>query len=101
MTGIKKGRHRAMESNAKRGRKGEPEGQQIVSGSSEEELELETGDSLSAIERQMAGMEATITKLATALDKSSRWQATPTGKLKQLQGRGKSTGIVSSAFGEG
>ena len=79
-----------MANRAKKGRKGEPEGQQTAGNSSEEELELETGDRFRAIERQMAGMEAAITKLATALDDSSKRQAAPTGRLKRLQG--KSTG---------
>ena len=79
-----------MANRAKKGWKGEPEGQQTAGNSSKEELELETGDRFRAIERQMAGMEAAITKLATALDDSSKWPAAPTGRLKRLQG--KSTG---------
>ena len=51
MMGIKKGRPcAAMASKAKRGPKGEPEGQHIVGGSSEKEIEYETGDRLSSIE---------------------------------------------------
>ena len=79
-----------MANRAKKGRKGELEGQQTAGNSSEEELELETGDHFRAIERQMAGMEAAITKLATALDDSSKQPAAPTRRLKRLQG--KSTG---------
>ena len=79
-----------MANRAKKGRKSEPEGQQTAGNSSEEELELETGDRFRAIEWQMAGIEATITKLATALDDSSKRPAAPTGRLKWLQG--KSTG---------
>ena len=50
------------------------------------EREMEMGDGLRAIEPQMAGIEATVTKLATVLDQSSERQATPMG----VQGRGKS-----------
>ena len=76
-----------MASKTKKGQKGEPEGQQIVGDSSEEELELETGDRLSAMEWQMAEMEATNWLQYWT---SSRWQATPKGRLKWLQGRGNS-----------
>ena len=86
-----------MANRAKKGRKDEPEGQQTTGNSSEEELELETGDCFRAIEQQMAGMEAAITKLATALDDSSKQPATPTGRLKRLQG--KSTGESVATLG--
>jgi len=65
-----------------------PEGQQTDCDLSKEDIELER---LRTIERQMAGVEAPISKLVTALNES-KWSAASMSRLIWLQGRAKSTG---------